>query len=1337
MSENEKAANSGKKECSADQADYAIDQVEHQEETAEEVEQNADFYILTPTILNPEEYALYEPAITQALNNNDVRNIAITGGYGAGKSSVIETAKKENKDLKWVDISLAHFQSESKRANKGFATNNTESINNKSYSNNESNIENSGVANTASVNKTNLTFSPTEEDIIFNAEAALLNQLIFQVNSKDIPQSRFKRTVPEDKRQVHTKAVFTVAFILSFLFLVYFMFLRLDLQNAGAAQVDSIASFLTSDFLAWGLATIAFIVVITGLYFFVSNQLKTKSFSRVLHKLKVFNTEIELFEESRSSPLEEYADDVVYVLLNSNIDVVVFEDLDRFDSIGIFEHLRAINTLVNSSKEGRDKPVKFFYLIRDSLFNDASERTKFFDLIIPVIPFVDTESSFSELSKALEGFGIFPDETFLYQLSLFIYDPRALFEIANEANQLKRCMLGYKGEVTRLDDVKIVSLAAYKVAFPQDFEKMYSRNSIIDILLDMRDEYASFLNQDLNAKLERINAEIETLNNLMQVSDENIDLLYMLPSYNELQDRFSQEGVAIESTDTLEAFKDQFKSNEALASILGEHLENIEDPNYKKDKEPSKAKIVAKIENLENQKSNLEDKVAQAQIQELSALLQTSNNVEKFYQLPFESGFKAAKIGEDWVESYSEAYKSPNFDLIRFLITGGYIDNSRYRYISKYRKGGMSFEDREYLAALIQNRECDPAQEIVNPKLFLARITHVDLAKRGSRNFSLLSYLIAEKRTREIECVFQGINSEEDHSFLVEYICSKTFNSDIFLYIDDFLHYSFADVISNKSFGVTKLRLVCQKIVFTAPDSFIFSNRIYNAVLHFASGDPDFLCLDSSLKAYEKSMFCRIPYQFSDINIAASDPDLVKKVYEENLYIPNLCLVKKLLVFCGDISEDVSMQELIAYLALSLESPVVKRIESNSDIFIGSLAESMAEEKTLTFQEDKPVVWMLNLPGLSPEIARKIIMHLSGPAVNRISSLDNPNIITMLFDEDLIENAAENIFRYFNLNDNDEIDDVLANYINEHDIPADFGYKKMRQIVGDKPFISAVVRCLTLDNGKVCKIISGMGRIYNDFSFVGIPINRVKCLINSGVITPTQKNLVKLRENYCPEGNLDVVVAFALKYPKGYLRIVVDGKDNALFSEDEALELLKNKSINFNNQIKLLKGFTGYIAANTQYRDSVNEKIIRFYCDPNEIQELTNIYDLLGEKSKKAILGLLCDYVVNDTLRNLSLNRPCLDDLIKAYSWTKDQLACIVESQLTGLNSSVYKRSDVSELFDIAEMDDFCMLLNGKHMSIRFTPQNQQLIEALKNRGFCGKYREKADGMFLYVYPRT
>lgn len=43
-------------------------------------------------------------------------------------------------------------------------------------------------------------------------------------------------------------------------------------------QVDSIASFLTSDFLAWGLATIAFIVVITGLYFFCLKSIENKIF---------------------------------------------------------------------------------------------------------------------------------------------------------------------------------------------------------------------------------------------------------------------------------------------------------------------------------------------------------------------------------------------------------------------------------------------------------------------------------------------------------------------------------------------------------------------------------------------------------------------------------------------------------------------------------------------------------------------------------------------------------------------------------------------------------------------------------------------------------------------------------------------------------------------------------------------------------------------------------------------------------------------------------------------------------------------------------------------------
>ena len=43
--------------------------------------------------------------------NDDVKNIAISGAYSAGKSSVLETYKKKHSNIKFLHISLAHFKS--------------------------------------------------------------------------------------------------------------------------------------------------------------------------------------------------------------------------------------------------------------------------------------------------------------------------------------------------------------------------------------------------------------------------------------------------------------------------------------------------------------------------------------------------------------------------------------------------------------------------------------------------------------------------------------------------------------------------------------------------------------------------------------------------------------------------------------------------------------------------------------------------------------------------------------------------------------------------------------------------------------------------------------------------------------------------------------------------------------------------------------------------------------------------------------------------------------------------------------------------------------------------
>ena len=142
--------------------------------------------------------------------------------------------------------------------------------------------------------------------------------------------------------------------------------------------------------------------------------------------------EIEIFSENENSYFDKYLNEVLYLFENADIDVFVFEDIDRFDNVTIFERLREINTLVNIRLDGK-KTVRFFYLLRDELFSNK-DRTKFFDYILPVVPVVDSSNSYNKLKEYLLYADMYQkfDDRFLRDLSLYIDDLRLLKYIINE-----------------------------------------------------------------------------------------------------------------------------------------------------------------------------------------------------------------------------------------------------------------------------------------------------------------------------------------------------------------------------------------------------------------------------------------------------------------------------------------------------------------------------------------------------------------------------------------------------------------------------------------------------------------------------------------------------------------------------------------------------------------------------------------------------------------------------------------------------------------------------------------------------------------------------------------
>ena len=81
-----------------------------QNQIAEKEKIQLDFKSLAPRA--DVDLSVYEKAFKFALSDTRIKNIAITGSYGAGKSSVVETFKNtvEGQKYKYLHISLAHFE---------------------------------------------------------------------------------------------------------------------------------------------------------------------------------------------------------------------------------------------------------------------------------------------------------------------------------------------------------------------------------------------------------------------------------------------------------------------------------------------------------------------------------------------------------------------------------------------------------------------------------------------------------------------------------------------------------------------------------------------------------------------------------------------------------------------------------------------------------------------------------------------------------------------------------------------------------------------------------------------------------------------------------------------------------------------------------------------------------------------------------------------------------------------------------------------------------------------------------------------------------------------------
>ena len=243
---------------------------------------------LTPSY-DATQHGTYLRRLEEAVRDPSNLNIALTGRYGAGKSSVLD-----------------QFQANHRRTTQRLAIS---------------------------------TLAPGEEGetTTNRIQKEIVKQLLYGASKTVGKNSRFSRIAVLSKRRAAVESVVVVGCVGMLLYLLGWL---PDIKWTGASESTSVRVA------AWvGAAVLATLAV---------SVVRMVTFGRLLSDVSAGGAGLTLADKPDTF-FDKYLDEIVHYFSREARDIVIFEDLDRFEDPHIFESLRELNILLNETPERQAK----------------------------------------------------------------------------------------------------------------------------------------------------------------------------------------------------------------------------------------------------------------------------------------------------------------------------------------------------------------------------------------------------------------------------------------------------------------------------------------------------------------------------------------------------------------------------------------------------------------------------------------------------------------------------------------------------------------------------------------------------------------------------------------------------------------------------------------------------------------------------------------------------------------------------------------------------------------------------------------------------------------------
>lgn len=1201
--------------------------------------EKSKFNALTPEVLT-ENKQIYTEALDYAFGNSDIKNIAITGVYGAGKSTVWNTYVHQNGLSNVITVSLGKYENNINDDDRlkevsmtKLATSETDGARDKLRNENQ---------RTANIDDDN------------RVERQLINQILSQIESKKIPLSKYGFKSNKSIQNICLQSLAFLSTICSILLWItrdtFLLFVNELHKNFYVKSLIFLCSLLL------------FVPLFYYLYiFYRGNKFRI---SKITFKGAEANVND---DKSDESVLDKDIKELVYLLKSSSTKIVVFEDLDRYNNTSIYTKLRELNFLLNHYVKisGDKKPVRFIYMLKDSLFF-SKNRTKFFDFILPIVPIVDSKTSENELIELFKAVENAPDRSVLADISLYVDDMRLLKNIVNEYIVYSKIIP--LGKID-LESNKLFALITLKNIFPNEFDLLQEDKGFVRTVFDKLEANKKKAVNNLNQKLIKIDDNLEFIRD--RVANDKFKVMALMiqadvghyyqetrtwAEYLKEWSKKPDEQVYIKYSGSSSSFSynefiNRFVLNTDEKKVFVEHFpENF---------------------SLEVNKLNSDREKIKKQIKDID-IYSYKEIISKLTTAQRDELFSIA--GFDILESHY-------FPLIRFLIVDGLLDETYWYYKGNFNVDTSNIlkrNDTIYMKGLKEGKALDIFLDVETPNEIINRLKLSDFNRFNILNKKVLKSCLEQKRTENVVAIANSIDANASYK-------------DLLKILDEFG----LDMI--KSYSNILLENNVDRLVDTLGYCEYENIETFKNILISVATNKT-IALDKMVvfKKYieqNENIISLIPKEQFDVfidNIRSADIKF-EDVSESNCDKARLVAIEQIQAYKLNVGNLIFITEAILEKTInygSLLNEIYKSLQLLSskeyieDNFSSIVSNYIDENKSgKDYANNEEILLKILNSDISDEHKFEYV-EKNETVISKLDNLQNSFVTTKILDcllrKNKVEFCSDNIAAYWNMVE--EYSNDFIEYLDNNLDENNYEDTLRNNVSICNTFINS-----PLVSGKIFAfVINYADEAISDIN-PKLPQDRANILIHRRLIEVTEKNIEVLWNNSynteltlltnCDEEVEDIVINTLLKY---------ELSDDLIYS-------LVNSGISDENSLNLINSikYSVLVERINPTKKSIIEAIIKSYLSSVNINYICKSFKIFELKDE--FIESLDDEDKLEELEDENLNEDFMKYVLKLSSIKTDTKVSLIETKINNHSdintlkqyiSSVLEISDLSSVWD-------------------------------------------------------